>query len=332
LVLGALGVQADNSASGYRILKKVSLKGNTGWDYLTVDAVARRLYVSHENQVLVLDADKLKKIGSLDGLDHCHGIAIAPEFHKGFITNGGDGTVVVFDTRTLKRLDVLKAEKDADGIQYDPATQRIFAFNGESGNSTVIDAETLKIISTVDLGGKPESAAVGSGERLFDDLVDKDQVVELDTKNLKILHRWSTQPGSKPAGLAMDVAHGRLFAACRNNNLVVLDSSDGHLVQTLPIGDRVDAAAFDPNTGNVFTSNGDGTLTVIHEDEPNQYRVVENVPTEKGARTMALDTKTGRVFSDTAETLQATPGPGEPKGRRKIVPGTFHLLVVGPKP
>jgi DNA-binding beta-propeller fold protein YncE len=173
-------------------------------------------------------------------------------------------------------------------------------------------------------------AAVAAEGRLFDDLVDKDKVVELDTRTFKVLHRWKTSPGKNPAGLAVDSEHARLFVACRNQKLVVLNAVNGKVVQTLPIGERVDAEAFDPGTGNVFTSNGEGTLTVIHEDSPDEYRVVANVPTEKGARTMALDTQTGRVFTDNAETLATTPVPGDPKWHRKIVPGTFHLLVVGP--
>jgi len=173
-------------------------------------------------------------------------------------------------------------------------------------------------------------AAVGADGRLFDDLVDKDRVIELDAKTLKILHRWKTQPGEKPAGLAVDSAHGRLFVACRNQKLVVLDTENGKVIQTLPIGDHIDAEAFDPSTGNIFTSNGDGTLTVIHEDSPDKYQVTANVPTEKGARTMAYDPKTRRVFTDNADTLAVTPEPGQPKWHRKVVPGTFHLIVVAP--
>jgi len=329
LALGSIPVRAGEA--GYHVVKKIPLKGDTGWDYLTVDPAARRLYISHESQVLVLDADKLKTVGSVDGLNHCHGIAVAPEFHKGFITSGGDGTVVVFDTLTLKRLAVVKAEKDADGIQYDPTTKRVFTFNGDSGNSTVIDADSLKVVATVDLGGKPEMAAVGADGRLFDDLVDKDKVIELDAKTLKILHRWKTGPGEKPAGLAVDSAHDRLFVACRNQKLVVMDTKNGKVLQTLPIGERIDAEAFDPATGNIFTSNGEGTITVIHEDSPDKYQVTANVPTEKGARTMAYDPQTQRVFTDNADTLEVTPEPGQPKWHRKIVPGTFHLIVVGPE-
>jgi YVTN family beta-propeller protein len=324
-------VQAGASPKqAYHLLQKVSLRGDAGWDYLTMDVPARRLYVSHESQVLVLDADKLEVVGSIDRLDHCHGIALVEDLHRGFITSGGDGKVVVFDTRTLKKVASVRAEKDADGILYDPSTRRVFALNGDGGDATVIDAETLKIVATVVLGGKPEAAVVDGKGKFYDDLVDKDQVVELDAKGLKVLRWWSTAPGTQPAGLAMDIGHGRLFVACRNKKLVVLDVKDGKCVQTLPIGDHVDAAAFDPTTGNVFTSNGDGTLTVIHEVKPDKYRVVQEVMTEKGARTMAFDGGTGRVFTDTAETLPTTPVPGESKWHRKIVPGSFHLIVVGP--
>jgi YVTN family beta-propeller protein len=325
-----MGVQAGaSSKGGYQLLQKVSLKGDNGWDYLTMDVPARRLYVSHESQVLVLDADKLEVVGSIDHLDHCHGIAIVSDLRRGFITSGGDGKVVVFDTRTLKKVASVRAEKDADGILYDPSTKRVFSFNGDGGDATVIDADTLKVVATVVLGGKPEAAVADGEGRLYDDLVDKDQVVELDTKGLTVLRRLSTAPGTQPAGLAMDAEHGRLFVACRNKKLVVFDVKDGKRVQTLPIGDHVDAAAFDPATGNLFTSNGDGTLTVIHEDAPNKYRVVESVPTEKGARTMAYDGETGRVYTVTAETLPTTLVPGESKWHRAIVPGSFHLLVVG---
>jgi YVTN family beta-propeller protein len=333
LVLVPTGLMAKSPVkSGYHILQPVYLQGDAGWDDLTVDDEARRLYVSHGDKILVLDADNFYTVGEIDTLDHCHGIAIAPEFHRGFVTSGGDGKVVVFDTRTLKRKAVLGTEIGVDGILYDSMTKSIYAFNGESGHATVIDAESMQVVTTLALGGKPEGAAVDGKGRLYVDLEDKDQVVELNTAELTILRRLSTAPGKQPAGLAMDAQHGRLFVACRNQKLVVLDLENGKRIKTLPIGKGVDGAAFDSATGNLFTSNGDGTLTVIHEDAPNKYHVVENAKTEQGARTMVFDYGTGRIITDTAEILPSTPVPGESKQHRQFVPGSFHLLVVGIRP
>jgi len=331
-VLAATGLMAKDSVkSGYHILQPVYLKGDTGWDYLTVDAAARRLYVSHGDRVLVLDADNFDGAGEIGPLDHCHGIAIAPEFHRGFITSGGDGKVVVFDTRTLKRKAIVRVETGGDGILYDPWMKSVFSFNGDNGHATVIDAESMQVVTALDLGGKPEGAVVDGKGRMYVDLADKDQVVEINTANLTILRRLSTAPGKQPTGLAMDAQHGRLFVACRNQKLLVLDLENGKGIKTLPIGEHVDGAGFDPAAGNIFTSNGNGTLTVIHEDSPNKYHVVENSKTEEGARTMAFDEGTGRIITDTAEFLPSTNVSGEPKGRRKSVPGSFHLLVVGPQ-
>ncbi len=324
------GVAAADYLAGYKILKRALVPGDLGWDYLTLDSQARKLYVSHDTVVQVLDADSLNVIGQIRGLQHCHGIALALEFGRGFITSGEDGTVVVFDLTTLKPVGKVPAQKGADGILYDPATSRVFSFNGEPANTTVIGARTLKVVKTLDLGGKPESAASDGKGRVYDCIEDKDEVAVIDSKGLKVIQRWPTSPGKSPAGMAIDTANHRLFIGCRNELMVIMDSASGKVLKTLPIGKRVDATAYDPVRGIIFNSCGEGTLSVIHAEALDRYWVVENAKTEPGARTMALDLKTGHVFLDTAETLPpATPTADNPKPRPRILPDTFHLLVMG---
>lgn len=324
--LAATGAPAPG---GYKILKKVHLKGDGGWDLLTVDAGNRRLYITHDNKVQALDADTLKVVGTIENVQRPHGVALVPGLNKGFITSGDPGSVVAFDLKTLKRLSEIPASKDADVILYDDATKRIYTFNGDSGNSTVIDPGAEKAVKSIDLGGSPEAAAADGKGNIFDNLADKSMVVKIKTKSLKIVSRWPTAPGVSPTGMAMDADHHRLFIGCRNKLLVVMDSKNGRVVKTLPIGEHVDSTAFDPKSGMIFNSCGDGTLSVIHEDSPNQYHVVENAATEPGARTMAFDAKTGHVFLDTAQTMPVTPTADNPRPRRKPVPGTFKVLEVG---
>lgn len=328
LVVGSSWAYAD--AGTYHILQTVKLPDEGGWDYLKVDADARRLYIAHETEVLVLDADTYKVIGKVDGIQGAHGVALAPELGKGFVTSGKSGTVVVFDLKSLQKISETTAQKDADAVVYDAATKRIFTFNGDSENSTVIDAATDTVIKTLDLGGKPEFAAVDGKGHLFNNLVDKSTVLETDTKKLKIMHRWPLAPGEGPSGMAMDVEDNRLFIGCHNKLAVVMNAANGKVVQTLPIGDHIDATYFDQARGMLFNSCGDGTLSVIHQNLPDNYQVVENVKTEPGARTMAFDFKTGHVFLVTADMRPAlAPTKDNPKPRRKMIPGTFRLLILG---
>jgi len=324
------GVYADEGIKPYHILQEVKLSDNGGWDYLKVDADARRLYITHENEVLVLNADTYQMVGKIEGIQGSHGVALAPELGKGFISCGKSGSVVVFDLKTLKKTSEITAQKDADCIVYDSATTQVFTFNGNSANSTAIDAVTGKVVKTFDLGGKPEYAAVDGHGHLFNNLEDKSLVLDIDTQTLEIKHRWPIAPGETPSGMAMDRGNNRLFIGCRNKLVVVMDAKSGKVIQSLPIGDHIDATYFDPSSGTVFNSCGDGTLSVVQENSADNYQVVENAKTELGARTMAFDSKTGHVFLVTAEMGPVpTPTQDNPKPRRKMIPGTFKLLVLG---
>jgi DNA-binding beta-propeller fold protein YncE len=327
---GLLWVYADDVTKPYHILQTVKLPDEGGWDYLKVDADARRLYITHETEVLVLDADTDKIIGKVEGIQGAHGVALARKLGKGFVTSGKSGTVVVFDLKTLKKISEITAQKDADAIVYDTATTQVFTFNGDSENSTVIDAVTDQVVKTLDLGGKPEFAAVDGKGHLFNNLEDKSLVLDIDTQKLEIEHRWPIAPGEAPSGMAMDAGNNRLFIGCRNKLAVIMDAKSGKVIQTLPIGDHIDATYFDPSSGTVFNSCGDGTLSVVQQNSADNYQVVENAKTEPGARTMAFDSKTGHVFLVTAEMGPApTPTQDNPKPRRKMIPGTFRLLVLG---
>jgi YVTN family beta-propeller protein len=328
-LVGVLGAQ-EAGPSGYRILQKVSLPGDGGWDYLTVDSANRRLYVVHNNSVQVLDADSLKLVGTLVDVQHPHGVVVLPDLGKGYATSGDPGSVVVFDLKTLKRLSEISVTKDADGILYDPVSGKVFTFNGDSENATVIDPATDQVVKTLDLGGKPEAAVADGKGHLYGNLEDKSLILKIDSKTMKITQRWPLVPGESPSGLSMDVKNNRLFSGCHNQNLVVMNAKNGKIIQTLPIGAHVDGTYFDPTSATIFSSNGDGTLTVIHEDSPDHYTLVENIPTEPGAKTMAFDSQTGRVFLSTAKKGEPpSQTPENPEPRTQIVPGTFHLLVLG---
>jgi len=336
LMLGVLAagvglVDAQTPGSGgYKILQKVSLPGDGGFDFLMVDSDSRRVYITHNDSVQVLDADTLKLVGTIDNVPHPHGVVVLPELGKGYATSGEPGSVVVFDLKTLKHLSRIPDSPDADVIIYDKASGKVLTFDGDSKNATVIDPVTDKVVKTLDLGGSPEVAVADGKGHLFDNLESESQILKIDSKTMKILHRWPLAPGVSPSGLAMDAVNNRLFSGCHNKQLVVMNAKNGKVIQTLPIGDHVDGTYFDPASATIFSSNGDGTLTVIHEDSPDKYTLVENVATEEGAKTLGFDSKTGRIFLSTAQREAApTPTKEDPKPHRKIVPGTFHILVVG---
>ena len=327
--LGGVGAQ-ETGSGGYKILQSVSLPGDGGYDFLSVDSDARRIYLSHNDSIQVVDADTFKLIGTVEKVAHPHGIAVRPDLNKGYASSGKPGSVVVFDLKTFHRLAEITTSEDCDVILNDPSTGKVLTFNGDSHNASVIDPATDKLVKTVQLPGAPE-VAVSDGEgHLYDNLESESKVIKMNAKTMKILKVWPLVPGESPSGLSMDVKHGRLFSGCHNKNLVVMNAKNGKVVQTLPIGDHVDGTAFDPDSDNIFSSNGDGTLTVIHEDSPNKYTVLQNLQTEPGAKTLALDAKTGRIFLTVAK-REKPPAPTkeEPKPRGKMVPGTFHLLVVG---
>jgi len=328
-----VGGVAMAESSGYSVQKTMSLPGDDGWDYLTCDGTARRLYIAHGTQVLVMDLDPLTLIGKIPDTHGVHGIALAPELGRGFTSNGKDGTVTIFDLTNLKPLGLVTAGKNPDSIVYDPASQRVFAFNGKSQDATVFQAKDGKAVGTVPLGGKPEFSVADGQGAVFVNLEDKGLLLRVNSQSLAIEQRWPVAPCEEPSSLAMDRANRRLFAGCGNKTMIVVDADSGKVLASLPIGDHVDATVFDPDQGLVFNANGEGTITVIHEDAPDRFHVVENVPTQKGARTIALDTKTHRLFLVTA---QFGPKPAatalEPRPRPPIIPGTFTLLVVDQKP
>jgi YVTN family beta-propeller protein len=289
------------SAAEYSVTKKIPIAGQGSWDYLTVDESARRLYVSHGTQVEVLDIDSGTVVGNIPKTPGVHGVAIAAEFGRGFVSNGQASTVTIFDLKTLKAIAEVPTGNKPDAIIYDPATKRVFAFNGESNSATAIDAATGKVAGTVDLGGGPEFAVADGKGYVFDNLEDESQVVKINARDLKVEQKWPAAPCAKPASLTMDRENRRLFVGCRSKVMAVVNADSGQVITTVPIGDHVDATVFDPESKLIFNSNGEGTITVIHEDSPDKYSVVETVSTAPKAKTMALDPKTHQLFLSTAE-------------------------------
>ncbi len=302
VVLGlSFNSAASGSDGGYALVKKIPIPGQGGFDYLTVDEAARRLYVSHGTQVEVLDIDSLSLVGNVAKTLGVHGIAVAPELGRGFVSNGQTANVTIFDLKTLKPIAEVPTGQKPDAIIYDPATSRVFAFNGGSNSATAIDAATGKVAGTVNLDGGPEFAAADGKGFVFNNLEDENQVLKINSRDLKVEQRWPTAPCTSPSSMAMDRANRRLFLGCRSKVMAVVDADSGKIVATVPIGDHVDATAFDPDTKLIFCSNGEGTISVIHEDGPDKYSSVETVKTVARARTMALDPRTHRLFLSTIE-------------------------------
>jgi DNA-binding beta-propeller fold protein YncE len=324
------------ATSKYQLLNKYSFGAAEGatreyFDYITVDSAARRVYISHGTEVKVIDADSGTLIGNITGLKQDHGVAIAPEFSRGFISDGAQGKVIIFDLKTLKVTGEANADKDADCVIYDPFSKRVFVMDGDPHNSTVIDAKSGSVVGTIELGGGPEFAVADGKGTVYINLEDKSEVVAVDSSTLKIKSRWTVAPAGAPTALAMDVEHHRLFSAGREPQmLVVLDSDTGKVLQSFPISGGVDAAAYEPETGLVFASTRDGMVHVFHEDSPNKYIEVETIKTEIGAKTMGLDIKTHKLFLDTADFAPApAPTAQNPHPRGTAIPGTFHVLVYG---
>lgn len=325
--VAALVVAAPTQAAGdFRLVKSVTIGGDTFWDYLTFDAGSRRLYIAHGTHVVVVDTDSYAVVGDIDGTPGVHGVALAGGLGKGFISAGGSNEVVVFDPKTLAVTGRIPVGGRPDAIRYDAPTRRVLTFNAVSHDTTVIDAVSGRVIGTVALDGKPEEAVSDGHGHLYDNLEDVSQIVEIDAARLRVTHRWSLAPCQEPTGLAFDATHARLFAACGNEMMAVVDARTGRVVTTVPTGRHSDGAGFDPGTGNVLIPDGEGKLTVIHQDAPNRYHLVANVPTQPGARTMAYDPATQRFFTATAD---LTPNPqGHP--RYQMTPGSFRLLVYEP--
>jgi DNA-binding beta-propeller fold protein YncE len=315
---------------GYNVIKTYKLGGEGGWDYLNLDSSSRRLYISRATHVIVIDADSGKPVGDIPDTPGVHGIALAPELGRGFVSNGREGTVTIFDIQTLKLITKVKVGDNPDAILYDSATKRVFTFNGKSQDSTALDAAKGTVLGTIKLEGKPEFAASDGKGEIFVNIEDKSQLDAIDPAKLEVKSRWPLAPCEEPSGLSIDREHRRLFAGCDNKMMAVVDADSGKVLATPAIGDGVDATAFDPGTGLAFASCGEGVLTVVREDSPNKFSVAENVKTQEGARTLALDEKTHQVFVVTAK-FGPTPAPtaDQPHPRHSILPDTFVVLILG---
>lgn len=330
LFIGLVATFSAAADPGYHVIKTYKLGGEGGWDYLNLDSSSRRLYISRATHVIVIDADSGKPVGDIPDTPGVHGIALAPELGRGFISNGREGTVTIFDLESLKLITKVKAGDNPDAILYDPATKRVFTFNGKSHDSTAIDAAKGTVLGTIKLEGKPEFAVSNGKGEIFVNIEDKSQLDAIDPTKLEVKSRWPLAPCEEPSGLAIDRKNRRLFAGCDNKMMAVVDADTGKVLATPAIGDGVDATAFDEGTSLAFASCGEGVLTVVREESPAKFSVAENVKTQEGARTLALDDKTHEVFVVTAK-FGPPPAPTSenPHPRHSILPDSFVVLVVG---
>ena len=329
-LLATPSLTAGADASGYKVTKQFKLGGEGGWDDLTVDPDAHRLYVGRSTRLQVIDVDSGKVVGEIPNTPGIHAVALAPEFGRGFTSNGRDSSVTVFDLKTLATVTRIPIDaQNPDAILYEPVSKRIFTFNGRSRNATAIDAASDSVVGTVPLGGKPEAAVADGHGHVFVNLEDSSAVVGFDARSLKTESRWPIAPGEEPSGLAIDREHHRLFSGCGNQKMMVIDDESGKVVADLPIGKGVDGTAFDPGTGLAFSSNGEGTLTVVREASPSKFEVVGNVTTQRGARTLALDPKSHRIYLATASFGEPpAPTPDRPHPRPPMLPDSFVILVL----
>lgn len=320
---------AAPGASGYKVVKKFEVGGEGGWDYFIYDPAGKRLFISRGTHVMVVDAATGKATADIPDTPGVHGIALAPDLGRGFVSNGRENTVSIFDLNTLKVSSKVKTGENPDCILYDPVSKRAFAFNGRSKDATVIDGASGNVVATIPIGGKPEFAASDGKGMVYVNNEDTAEVLAIDAKKAEVTARWKMEGCEGPSGLAMDRKNRRLFAGCDNKVMAVVNADTGKVVATPAIGEGVDACEFDPGTGNAFSSNREGTLTVIHEDSPDKYTVVENVPTQFGARTMALDPTTHTAYVITSDFGPAPePTKENPRPRRPPLPNSFVVLVV----
>jgi DNA-binding beta-propeller fold protein YncE len=328
-----LAVSIGAFAQQYKVVNRIPFPGDKGWDYLFADSESRLLYVSHGDQVEVVDLDSQKAVATIGGMNRIHGIAVADDLHRGFISDGGANVVVVFDTKSRAELQRVKTGTNPDGIVYDPYSKRVFVFNGRSGDATVIEAATGVVAGTIVLGGKPEFPVSDAKGGLYANIEDKSEIVKINPKTMQVEKRWPLAPCEEPSGLAMDGESRRLFSVCSNKQLAVIDADSGKVATTVPIGDGPDAVVFDPNKKLIFSSNGqDGNITVVKEESADKYSVIETVPTETSARTLALDSKQHILYLSSAQFGSAPAATADnPHPRPKIVAGSFHVLIVSPR-
>lgn len=338
LALSCISAQAQQKAMpspgpGYHVASKVKLGREGGWDYLIVDTVGHRVFMSRGTHTLVVDSRTDSVVGDIMDTPGVHGIAFAYDLGRGYTSNGRDSSVSVFDLKTLAPLARIKTTGvNPDAIVYDDFSHRVFAFNGRSNDATAIDATTNTVTGNVPLGGKPEFAVTDGKGTLWVNIEDKSEIAQLDTRTLAVKARWPLAPCEEPSGLAIDRVNRRLFSVCSNKLMAIVDADNGKVVTTVPTGDGTDAAGFDPATGFAFASNGEGTLTVVHEDTPNSAHVVQTITTQRGARTMALDAQTHTVYSVTAD-FGPPPAPtaDRPRPRPPMLADSFTLLVIKPE-
>jgi YVTN family beta-propeller protein len=317
--------------SGYKILEKVKLGGEGGWDYLNADPKTGFLFISRGTHVQVMDMQKKMLVADIPNTNGVHGIALAHEFGKGYISDGRDTAVTVFDLATLRTLKIIRiGGLNPDAIIFDDGSKRVFTFNGRSSDATAIDPATDRVVGTVPLGGKPEFAQTDGKGKVFVNIEDKNEIVAFDARALKVLARWPIAPGEEASGLAIDREHHRLFSVCANKYMVVLNDETGAVVAHLPIGQGTDAAAFDPVTHLAFSSNGEGTLTVVRQENPDAYTVLENVKTQPRSRTMSLNPENHCVYLSAAEFEKAPEATKEnPRPRPMMVKDSFSIIIVG---
>ncbi|MGO9413807.1 MAG: YncE family protein [Syntrophobacteraceae bacterium] len=320
-----LGMQAYAANPGYHVIKRFQLGGEGGWDYLTVDSAGRRLYISRSSHVMVIDIETGKLIGDIPDTPGVHGIALAPKLNRGFISNGRADSASIFDLTTLKVIGEVKTGVNPDAILYDTFSKLVFTFNGRSQDATLFNAASGEVVKTLALGGKPEFATADGKGKVYVNIENTNEVAQIDSQKLSVTSRFSLKPGEEPTGMAIDREHHRVFSGCHNTLMTVLDVESGKVIATVPIGERVDGNGFDDELGLAFSSNGDGTLTVVRESSPGRFEVAETVNTQVGARTMAIDPRTHNIYLPTAEFTPTT----DPKSRPTLVEGSFVVLVVG---
>jgi DNA-binding beta-propeller fold protein YncE len=331
LTLVAAPPLSAQSSPSYEITHTYNVGGDGGWDYVIPDAPNHRLFIGRQNRLLVVDMNNGRLIAEVSGIKGAHGTALAPGTGHGFATSGNDSSIVMFDLKTYRTLARIPAAEDADAIIYDPASKRIFSFNGDANSSTVVDPVKGTLVKNIPLGGKPEYGQSARNGKIYVNLVDSSQVVEIDSKSLTVTRRWPTAPCRNPVSMAIDTRHQRLFSGCRSGVMAISDYRNGTIVATVPIGRGVDGAGYDPVLRDAYASNADGTLTVIHQDSPDSYHVAQNVQTGEGGRNMGLDPATHRIY-----VVSARFGPvpdssaANPRRRPPMVPGSFTILVVEP--
>jgi YVTN family beta-propeller protein len=322
---------AQLKPSEYFLAHKFQLEGDGFWDYLAADEPNNRLFISHGMMVQVINASDGTLLGTIPDTKGVHGIALAPELNKAYISCGRDSSVTIIDYTTLAFIKkVMVTGSNPDAILYDPFSQKVFAYNGRTGNATVIDAKTDKVVATIPLDGKPEFSQTDGKGRVYVNNEDKSRINVINAQTLKVETSWSLAPGEEPSGLALDNVNHRLFAVCGNKLMIILDANTGQFITSLPIGDGCDGVAYDPVLKRAYSSNGEGTMTTVQEESPNQFKVLENVPTQRGARTICVNKLTHHLYLSTAEFEEVQPTADNTHPRPKLKPGTFTILDIAP--